>query len=107
MLLTLLVAIGPSVAGNAGAAIAVRQAVWVDQHVTFTAGGQTVYGTFRHPTSGSSVPGVLLIAGSGPTDRNGNNANYPGPIDTLRTLADWLSSDGVASLRYDKLGTGK
>ena len=25
----------------------------------------------------------------------------------MRTLADWLSEDGVASLRYDKLGSGK
>ena len=26
---------------------------------------------------------------------------------TLQTLADWLSADGVASLRYDKLGSGQ
>jgi uncharacterized protein len=49
----------------------------------------------------------VLIAGSGPTDRNGNSAVEPGPIDTLKTLADWLSQDGVASLRYDKLGSGR
>ena len=53
------------------------------------------------------MPGVLLIAGSGPTDRNGNSASAPGPINTLKTLADWLSNDGVASLRYDKLGSGR
>ena len=93
-------------AGATSAAPAKRVA-WVDQNVSFAAGGLTVYGTFRHPTTGRPVPGVLLIAGSGPTDRNGNNANYPGPIDTTRTLADWLSADGVASLRYDKLGSGK
>ena len=40
------------------------------------------------------MPGVLLIAGSGPTDRNSNNANYPGKIDTYKTLADLLSADG-------------
>jgi alpha-beta hydrolase superfamily lysophospholipase len=50
---------------------------------------------------------VLLIAGSGPTDRNGNSALEKGPVDTLKTLADWLSGDGVATLRYDKLGSGK
>ncbi|MGC1420000.1 MAG: hypothetical protein WA786_07775, partial [Acidimicrobiales bacterium] len=48
-----------------------------------------------------------LIAGSGPTDRNGNSTVEPGPIDTLETMADWLSADGVASLRYDKLGSGE
>jgi hypothetical protein len=111
ILLALLLALPSVVAGGTGAgadkASGGKRASWVDQHVTFTAGGLTVYGTFRHPATGPSVPGVLLIAGSGPTDRNGNNANYPGQIDTLETLADWLSADGVASLRYDKLGSGK
>lgn len=91
---------GASVPGN------IREA-WVDQNVTFAAGGLTIYATFRHPTSGPSVPGVLLIADSGPTDRNGNNANVPGTIGNLKALADWLSADKVASLRYDKLGSGK
>ncbi len=53
------------------------------------------------------MPAVLLIAGSGPTDRNGNSSVELGPINTLKTLADWLSLDGVASLRYDKLGSGE
>jgi hypothetical protein len=81
---------------------------WVDQDVSFTSGQMTIYATFRHPSNRAAVvPGVLLIAGSGPTDRNGNSSLEPGPVDTLKTLADWLSDDGVASLRYDKLGSGK
>jgi uncharacterized protein len=81
---------------------------WVDQNVSFTSDNMTIYATFRHPTNEAEVvPGVLLIAGSGPTDRNGNSSIEPGPTDTLKTLADWLSDDGVASLRYDKLGSGK
>ncbi len=81
---------------------------WVDQDVSFLAGGLTVYATYRHPSvADGSFPAVLLIAGSGPTDRNGNSTVQPGPIDTLKTLADWLSADGVASLRYDKLGSGE
>lgn len=108
-LLLMLPSVGGAGAGSAGASTAAsgKRVAWVDQNVTFTAGGLTVYATFRHPTSGPSVPGVLLIAGSGPTDRNGNNANYPGNIDTYKTLADLLSTDGVASLRYDKLDSGK
>jgi uncharacterized protein len=109
--LALLMAVPSVVASSAraGAAIATgkKQVAWVDRNVSFTAGGITVYGTFRHPTSGPPRPGVLIIAGSGPTDRNGNNANVPGTIGNLKTLADWLSADGVASLRYDKLGSGK
>ncbi len=68
----------------------------------------TIHATFRHPKNDTEVvPGVLLIAGSGPTDRNGNSTLEPGPVDTLKTLADWLSEDGFASLRYDKLGSGQ
>ena len=82
---------------------------WIDQPVSFQAGGLTVYATYRHPepSATSPVPAVLLIAGSGPTDRNGNSAELAGPIGTLRAVADWLSADGVASLRYDKLGSGQ
>lgn len=81
---------------------------WVDSPVTFRAGGITVYGTYRHPRQPTgATPAALLIAGSGPTDRNGNSPELPGSVDTLQTLADWLSQDGVASLRYDKLGSGR
>lgn len=81
---------------------------WVDQDVTFSAGGMTIYGTYRHATgSTAKAPAVLLIAGSGPTDRNGNTPLENGPVNTLKTLAYWLSADGVASLRYDKLGSGQ
>jgi len=49
-------------------------------------------------------PAVLIIAGSGPTDRDGN-----GPListDTYRLLAFGLARHGVRSLRYDKRGVG-
>lgn len=96
---------GPTVSASAAKTSAVS---WVDQNVSFTSGTMTIYATFRHPTNEADVvPAVLLIAGSGPTDRNGNSSIEPGPTDTLKTLADWLSEDGVASLRYDKLGSGK
>ncbi|HEX4701496.1 MAG TPA: hypothetical protein VH352_05150, partial [Pseudonocardiaceae bacterium] len=81
---------------------------WVDESVTFPASGVTIDATFRHATgTTSALPAALLIAGSGPTDRNGNSTQVTGRIDTLRTLAGWLSDDGVASLRYDKLGSGQ
>jgi hypothetical protein len=40
------------------------------------------------------MPAVLLIAGSGPTDRNGNSPLISGPVDTLEQIAEWLSADG-------------
>lgn len=76
--------------------------------MTFTADGLRIHATFRHPTvNNGALPAALLIAGSGPTDRNGNSPAIPGAVDSLKTLADWLSADGMASLRYDKLGSGE
>ena len=103
----LLAACGSS-ATTAAAHPTAAASTWADQDVSFTAGGVTVYGTYRHPTGAArKVPAVLLIAGSGPTDRDGNSPLISGSVDTLKTLADWLSADGVASLRYDKLGSGQ
>jgi len=82
---------------------------WVAQPVTFEAGGVTIYGTYTHPSSAAArtVPAALLLGGSGSaTDRNGNSPAQPDQ-NTLEAVASWLSADGVASLRYDKLGSGQ
>lgn len=81
---------------------------WVDDEVSFSADGLTVHGTFRHPKAiSSAIPAALLIAGSGPTDRNGNSRMVPGSMNTLANLADVLAADDVATLRYDKVGSGR
>ena len=49
---------------------------------------------------------MLIIAGSGPTDRDGNNPMLPGKNNAYRMLADALAADGIASVRYDKRGIG-
>ena len=54
----------------------------------------------------SPGPAALLISESGNTDRNGDNA-MAGPVGNMRQLAELLSDRDVASLRYDKVGTGK
>ncbi len=64
-------------------------------------------GTLELPEGVGPWPGVLLIAGSGPTDRDGNNALVPAAIDNLKGLAQDLALRGVASLRYDKRGVGR
>ncbi len=79
---------------------------WVDDEVTFNADGLTIHGTYRHQQGAGPGPAVLLISESGPTDRNGDNA-VVGPIGNMRQLAEHLSDRGIASLRYDKVGTGK
>jgi alpha-beta hydrolase superfamily lysophospholipase len=79
---------------------------WVDDDDSFDAGGLTIHGTYRHQQGAGAGPAALLISESGPTDRNGDNA-VVGPIGNMRQLAEQLSGHGVASLRYDKVGTGK
>jgi len=67
-----------------------------------TAEGQ-LHGTLLLPKTDVPVPVVLLIAGSGPTDRNGNNPEG-GNNDSLKLLAQNLAQNGIASVRYDKRG---
>lgn len=96
----------------------VSEGPWVDQPVTFQAGRLTVYATYRHPVVRTGegpagpagparlIPAVVLIPGNAFTDRNGNTPLYPGSINEIEAVADWLSADGVASLRFDRVGSG-
>ncbi|MEI7544185.1 MAG: hypothetical protein WCJ53_05105 [Mycobacteriaceae bacterium] len=80
-------------------------AEWVEDEVSFDAAGLTVHGTYRHLSGSGAGPAALLISESGRTDRNGDN-NVAGPVGNMRQLAEFLSGRGVATLRYDKVGTG-
>ena len=66
----------------------------------------TLYGTLNAPAAPARVPVVLLIAGSGPTDRDGNSAGIAGKNNNLQMLAAALAEAGYASVRYDKRGVG-
>jgi uncharacterized protein len=59
-------------------------------------------GTLVSP-AGHDVPVVLIVPGSGPTDRNGNGPNGL-RASTYRLLADGLRDRGIASVRIDKRG---
>ncbi|MGW8435774.1 alpha/beta hydrolase family protein [Nocardiopsis sp. NPDC055551] len=79
-----------------------------ERELSFEGGGFTVDGTFTAPRESGSengVPGALIISGSGPTDRDGNSAGRP-EADTNLNLSRVLGDAGVATLRYDKLGSG-
>lgn len=57
-------------------------------------------GTLLEP-SGISKPNlIILIAGSGPTDRNGNQNFLKN--NSLKKLAEGLTNNGIATFRYDK-----
>lgn len=83
---------------------AAQAPTWKDTDVSFDANGLTVQASYR--TNGQPGPAALLLTESGPNDRNGDNT-VVGPVGNMRHLADALSDNGVASLRYDKVGTGK
>jgi hypothetical protein len=61
--------------------------------------------SWLEPSSAGMAPAALIIAGSGPTDRDGNNA-FGLKTDAYRQLAEALAAAGIASLRYDKRGIG-
>jgi pimeloyl-ACP methyl ester carboxylesterase len=61
----------------------------------------TLCGTLQAPEGARTV--ALLVAGSGPIDREGNSV-YGVRTDAYAKLARALSQHGVASLRYDKRG---
>ena len=66
-----------------------------------------LYGTFIAPDGLESFLIVLMISGSGPTDRDGNTQGLPGRNNSLKYLAEALGRHGIASIRYDKRGIGK
>lgn len=57
-------------------------------------------GTILTPERSDKSPLVIIIAGSGPTDRNGNQQMMKN--NSLRYLAEGLYQEGIASFRYDK-----
>jgi len=63
-----------------------------------------IEGTLMLPEQGTSKTVVLIIAGSGPTDRDGNNTSMKN--NSLKMLAAELNKHGIASLRYDKRAIG-
>lgn len=73
------------------------------QPVSLATDQGTLHGSLLLPQSDKPLPVALLIAGSGPTDRNGNNPEG-GHNDALKKLAQVLARNGIASLRYDKRG---
>jgi pimeloyl-ACP methyl ester carboxylesterase len=62
----------------------------------------TLYGTIDVPSGYGPWPVVLLHPGSGPTDRDGNQASLRN--NSLKMLGRALAAQGIAVLRVDKRG---
>ncbi len=82
----------------------------VGEEVAFLGGaGVTLAGTVLRPDGSvrARYPAVLLLAGSGPQDRNGDTPGDGGVhLGLLRVIAERLGRSGVATLRLDDRGTG-
>ena len=89
-----------ALAATAPAALA---ATPVETFVEIPGGPGPLKGTMLAPSTGPHGPAVLILAGSGPTDRDGvNPLGVKGP--TYRLIAEGLAAQGVTSLRVDKRG---
>jgi uncharacterized protein len=84
------------------AAMAATPSAPVQTYVEAPGPAGPLKGTMLSPASGG-VPMILIIPGSGPTDRDGNN-----PLgvraSTYRLLADGLAARGIGTVRIDKRG---
>jgi predicted alpha/beta hydrolase len=76
----------------------------VSRDVEATVPDGTLRGTWLAP-AGAPGAAAVIVAGSGPTDRDGNS-----PLgisaSTYRMLAEALGAQGIATVRYDKRGLG-
>jgi pimeloyl-ACP methyl ester carboxylesterase len=76
-----------------------------DQPVSIPSNGFTLAGTVSKPSSTSAerLPAVVLVGGSGPTDRDGLAVGIP----ILGQIAGALADARYIGLRYDKRGIGQ
>ncbi len=77
---------------------------FVEESATLTTPSGVIHGTIDLPSGTGPFPVVLIIAGSGPTDRDGNSAMLAGKNNSLKMLAQSLATANIASLRFDKRG---
>ncbi|MCL2482084.1 MAG: alpha/beta hydrolase [Propionibacteriaceae bacterium] len=76
------------------------------REVSWQLDGITMEGTVTGPDSGGPVPGVVLVAGSGPTDRNWCSPLLAGANGAGQQFAEAFAAAGIASMRYDKRASG-
>ena len=65
-----------------------------------------VNGTITAPAGNKARSAVVLVASSGPTDRDWCSPALPGTNGSAKLLAEALATRGFLTLRYDKLASG-
>ena len=84
----------------------VCEAQFIAEEKTFATPTGNLAGTLILPTTGKIFKLVVIQAGSGPTDRNGNSGNAI-KANSYRLIAEALSKKNIATLLTDKRGVGK
>ena len=77
-----------------------------EEAITLCTSTGEIHGKLMLPESTLPCPVVLIIAGSGPTDMNGNSIGAGISNNSLLYLAQELAANGIATVRYDKRGIG-
>ncbi|MCU1528323.1 MAG: hypothetical protein JWP75_2086 [Frondihabitans sp.] len=74
--------------------------------VSWQLDGITMAGTVVLPDGDGSFPAVVVVAGSGPTDRDWCSPLLPGTNGSGKLFAEAFADAGIASIRYDKRASG-
>jgi hypothetical protein len=96
--------LGAVAAASAATAVPSQAQAASDVPISLQTATGTLYGTLTFPPR-TPAPVVLIVAGSGPTDRDGNSS-LGVRSDTYKLLAQALGALGIATVRYDKRGVG-
>jgi pimeloyl-ACP methyl ester carboxylesterase len=91
----------------AGLLIATICSAQTDRDVSIDGGKAPLHGSLMLPAAERPGPAVLLISGSGPTDRDGNSTIPQIHPATMKLIAQGLAARGIPSLRVDKRGIGE
>lgn len=73
---------------------------YIESSVSIPMAIDSVYGTLLNPDHQLKTHLIILIPGSGPTDRNGNQGMLVN--NSLKFLAEALSENGFATYRFDQ-----
>lgn len=73
---------------------------YTELEVSIPTNSVTINGTLLTPISSEKYPLIIIIPGSGPTDRDGNNAMMKN--NSLKFLAETLTTKNIATYRFDK-----
>lgn len=74
--------------------------------VTWELDDMVMEATITFPNDGQEHPGIVMVAGSGPTDRDWCSPLLPGTNGSGKLLAESLAGAGYTTIRFDKRASG-